>query len=308
MNINQLRYYVSAVEQGSFSAAGSALFVSSQAVSKAVSEMERETGIKMLVREGKGVHTTEFGRLFYEKAIDIVHSFSELESLADDFALQGDIEGPLNVALSIPFFRGSVPIESNFDAFTEEHPDTELNVFMSTSNAATLALEEGVVDAAIILGRSDNPELACYKISEIQPQLLVPSDHPLAKRSEVSFRDLIGVPVLSPTDLSFFYKTLLARCREYGFEPKFVTLPPVLEEFRNFLGAGKGVMFVTHDAELSTLYPNTVLIPLVKQDAFMIPVCLLCKHEAKTPLIMALKEYLADNARAFYEQERISDS
>ncbi|MEG0756762.1 MAG: LysR family transcriptional regulator, partial [Raoultibacter sp.] len=189
MNINQLRYFVAAVDNGSFSAAGSALFVTSQAVSKAVAEMERETGMKMLIREGKGVHTTEFGRLFYRKAIDIVHSFSELESLADDFVLHGDVGGVVNVALAIPFFRGSMPIQTNFDVFSEQHPDAQLNVFVNTSNAFMLALEEDVVDAAVILGRSDNPDLACYKITEIQPQLIVPIGHPLAKQSKVRFRD-----------------------------------------------------------------------------------------------------------------------
>lgn len=308
MNINQLRYFVAAVDNGSFSAAGSVLFVSSQAVSKAVSEMERETGMKLLVREGTGVHTTEFGRLFYRKATDIVHSFSELESLSDDFALPGNVGGTVNVALAIPFFRGSIPIQTNFDTFCAHHPDAELNVFVNASNACMLALEEDIVDAAVILGRSDDPDLACYKITEIQPQLIVPVDHPLAKRSEVSFRDLIGVPVLSPTDLSFFYKTLLARCREYGFEPKFVTLPPVLDEFRDFLSKGKGVMFVTKDEQLPILYPNTVCIPLAKQDAFMIPVCLLCKRDSKTTLLIALKEYLIDNARLFFEAASSSES
>lgn len=55
MNLSQLEYFVATVQYGSFAQAGKALFVTPQAVSRAVNDLEKELEVKLLEKDGKSV-------------------------------------------------------------------------------------------------------------------------------------------------------------------------------------------------------------------------------------------------------------
>ena len=61
MELSQLQYFRTAVEEGSISAASKKLFISHQALSKAISRLEAELGTELLVRHAGGVLPTECG-------------------------------------------------------------------------------------------------------------------------------------------------------------------------------------------------------------------------------------------------------
>ena len=50
MNINQVKYYISAVDCGSFSAAAAEHYITAQGVSKAIADLEHEFGLQLLER------------------------------------------------------------------------------------------------------------------------------------------------------------------------------------------------------------------------------------------------------------------
>ncbi|MEG0323540.1 MAG: LysR family transcriptional regulator [Raoultibacter sp.] len=55
MNINQIKYFVSSVENGSFSAAAAEQFITAQGISKAIADLEKELGEPLLIRKNRGV-------------------------------------------------------------------------------------------------------------------------------------------------------------------------------------------------------------------------------------------------------------
>lgn len=82
MNIKQVRYFVAVFQSGSLSAAAKEQYVTVQAVSKAIADLERELKNELFVRESRGVHPTLFGKAFYVKAEPVLRSFDELEAFA----------------------------------------------------------------------------------------------------------------------------------------------------------------------------------------------------------------------------------
>ena len=62
MNIKQITYLAAVIEHGSLSAAAKGQYVTVQAVSKAIADLERELGQSLFVRESRGVHPTPFGK------------------------------------------------------------------------------------------------------------------------------------------------------------------------------------------------------------------------------------------------------
>ena len=68
MDLRQLRYYVTIVEEKSISAAAKKLYVSQPPLSMQLQQLEQELGCVLLERGPRRVRMTEAGRLLYERA------------------------------------------------------------------------------------------------------------------------------------------------------------------------------------------------------------------------------------------------
>ncbi len=83
MNIQQLRYVVATVESGSMTAAAAVLFVAQPALSRAVRLLERELGIDLFTRSGRGVALTAEGEQFVVRARRVLRGIDALRGIGD---------------------------------------------------------------------------------------------------------------------------------------------------------------------------------------------------------------------------------
>jgi DNA-binding transcriptional LysR family regulator len=81
VNIQQLRYAVATVDHGSMTAAASALFVAQPALSRAVRGLERELGVELFERAGRGVVLTADGERFVAGARRVLRSLDDLREV-----------------------------------------------------------------------------------------------------------------------------------------------------------------------------------------------------------------------------------
>ena len=86
MELRQLKYFLTVADARSFVSAANRLFISRQAVSKAVSQLEDELQTELFMRDSSGAFLTPAGILFYERVRGIV---LELEQLQSDMRQQG---------------------------------------------------------------------------------------------------------------------------------------------------------------------------------------------------------------------------
>ena len=73
MDLKQLEYYVHVAELGSFTRAANVLNVAQPALSRQIRLLEVELRQNLLVRNGRGVTTTEAGKLLLEHGRGILH-------------------------------------------------------------------------------------------------------------------------------------------------------------------------------------------------------------------------------------------
>lgn len=81
MELRQLEFFVTSVEEKSFYKAGQKLFTSQSAVSKSVSLLEKELKIKLLERTNKGLKLTSVGSDFYNYAQNILQQVKLMKNL-----------------------------------------------------------------------------------------------------------------------------------------------------------------------------------------------------------------------------------
>lgn len=77
MNERQLRSFLLASDLGSFSKAAAKSYVSTPAFVQQINLLERDLGFKLFDRSPKGVELTEAGKMFYEKAAEMLRLYDE---------------------------------------------------------------------------------------------------------------------------------------------------------------------------------------------------------------------------------------
>ena len=78
MEAEQLRIFLAVAEQGSFTAAAKALFVSHSTTSRAVAALERELGTPLFLRQGRSVSLTQAGETLKPEAERILAMMEEV--------------------------------------------------------------------------------------------------------------------------------------------------------------------------------------------------------------------------------------
>ncbi|MBQ2403895.1 MAG: LysR family transcriptional regulator, partial [Lachnospiraceae bacterium] len=80
MQIKQLEYLVKIVENGSISKAAEQLYITQPNLTKAVSSLEKEYGIRLFNRRARGVELTAEGKEFMRYARKVIAAADALDS------------------------------------------------------------------------------------------------------------------------------------------------------------------------------------------------------------------------------------
>ena len=171
------------VETSSFTAAARQLNMGQPAVSKAIAQLERELGIRLLMRSTRSLMPTEAGQNFYERARRAIEEAHEAELAAR--GASGGLGGRLRVSAGVTFGRiHLVPMIPNFLA---TYPS--LSIDLELDDRTVDLIEEGI-DVGFRLGPLSESSLTARKL--ITKRRLVLAAH--------SYFETASVPIM-PTDL-----------------------------------------------------------------------------------------------------------
>lgn len=80
MELRQLRYFLAVADARSFVAAAEKQFVSRQAISKSVAQLEEELNVELFMRDSGGAFLTPAGMMFYERVRTLVMELDSVHS------------------------------------------------------------------------------------------------------------------------------------------------------------------------------------------------------------------------------------
>src|SRR4029077_4489017 len=142
--LRELTAFVRAGETGSFSRAARELGVSQPSISRMVASLEARLGVKLLLRTTRRVTLTDAGRVFLERARQILGELDDAENAARGV---DSLRGTLRVALSGAFgIREVIP---RLPGFAGQHPKLRIELLISDRTEDLIA--EGA-DMALRLG------------------------------------------------------------------------------------------------------------------------------------------------------------
>jgi DNA-binding transcriptional LysR family regulator len=202
VSLDQLRTFIAAADEGSFSAAGRRLRRAQSVVSQTLANLEGQLGVKLFDRSGHLPVLTDQGRALLANARAVAGDVDLLKARAKSLA--GGLEPELSVAVDVMFpetaFTGAVA------AFQKEFPATLLRFDIESS-----AVIEPVLDGRCGIGVVGSwaqapPQLTFEPLLPVRVPLVVSPEHPLAShRGRVPIEVLAEYTQIShidPCDLS----------------------------------------------------------------------------------------------------------
>lgn len=187
LNLDQLQAFVTAADQGSFSAAARTLGKAQSAVSTAVINLEIDSGVELFDRRGRNPRLTDAGSALLEYARSVLQS--RLEFTAHATSISEGVETQLSIAIEQGIFVHS--LLNIFDELGQQFPFIEVELLDPGTNDVAGLLKDGRADIGIMMEQESYPKGFYFR--GIGHSLQVPvcsRTHPLSKRKQVSHADL----------------------------------------------------------------------------------------------------------------------
>jgi DNA-binding transcriptional LysR family regulator len=123
MDIASLRAFVKVVQAGSFTGAAELLDTRKAHLSRVVSQLERELGVRLLERTTRSLSLTEVGRAFHERACGILDAVEDAQRTVQQ--AQGEPTGELRLTCGVEF--GMIAVGGWIHRYLQRHPQVRVD-------------------------------------------------------------------------------------------------------------------------------------------------------------------------------------
>ncbi|WP_290705395.1 LysR family transcriptional regulator [Amphritea sp.] len=158
--------FVAVVESGGFSPAARFLGISKSAVSKRITQLEQQLGVKLLHRTTRKLSLTEAGEHYFEHALKANRAARDAEDAVAQ--LQGEPQGRLRINTAMSF--GRLHVVPMIPAFLKRYPKVSIDLELDDK---TVDLVQGGVDIAIRGGAMNDSTLIARKLVSLHSVLCV---------------------------------------------------------------------------------------------------------------------------------------
>jgi LysR family hydrogen peroxide-inducible transcriptional activator len=210
--IKQLEYFVAVAKASNFRKAAQKLEVSQPTLTLQIAAMEEEMGMQLFDRSRAGTLLTPAGRDLLPLARDILEHYEQLNHVVDGRNRQ--LGGSFRLGVSPTLGQSVLP--DLISQLHKRYPDLQLHIREDVPRALEQGLEAGTYDIILTVlpvHTSDNKVRPLFT----EPlRVVVPVDHPLAKKHKLHGRDLLQQGVLSIDETHHLHRQIMTLCDKYG--------------------------------------------------------------------------------------------
>ena len=230
--IEDLKLFVTVVDEGSIARAGEALGIAKSAVSRRLSQLEDRYDIRLIDRQPGTWDITQAGQELYQRTVPLLADASDLD--ADFMHASRSLNGPLRV--SVPREFGMSFLRPTLYEFIEDHPEIDVTVDFEDR---TVDLESENYDLAIRITSGGLDALNTVRLASTRHGLY----------ASPCYIERTGTPE-EPADLKahklLHYGADRRTVWEFGFKGRKAKV-----EFKPYLGSNAGAFLL--DAALNDM-------------------------------------------------------
>lgn len=259
LDAHRLRVFTAVVASGSVNQAAANLGYTPSAVSQHLAALQRETGLRLTERNGRGIVPTATGQLLADEAATVLERLAALDTVVADLR-----EGRVG-SLSISYFAsaGAAWIPPLVATLTREFPELRIDLRLLELTRES----DGPPDVEIFVEGGPSSSVRGYDVHPLleEPYLAVlPVSHPLAGRDSVTLRDLADEPWVD-NDFSRgpCRQIVIDACASIGFAPDFHVETHDYPTAISFVAAGVGITVLPR-LGLGVLPSGVAAVPVVE--------------------------------------------
>jgi DNA-binding transcriptional LysR family regulator len=257
LDVRRMQVLRAVVTSGSVTAAATNLGYTPSAISQQVAALEKQAGVILLERVGRGVRPTAAGRLLTEYAAVISKHVAEAETAL------ADLRDGRTGRLVIRYFAtaGAALVPPALARMRREHPGVQVDLKLIDPEDPLPEVEQGRADLAIIVQQRDRlrPGVKLVHLLDDPYRAVLPRGHRLASKRVVDLTDLAEEPwVGNEYPPGPCLEAMLNACASAGFSPNFVVESEDYATAQGFVAAGLGISLIPR-LGLGNRHPSVVV-------------------------------------------------
>jgi len=262
MTLIELRYLVAVAETQHFGRAAARFKVSQPTLSMAVRNLEQDLGLLIFERSKNGIRATDAGAGIISQARQVLAQADLIETLAqaDKDQLNGEFKLGAIPSLA-PYLLPQLIPQMRLLA-------SGLRLAFHEANAVDLGakLKNGELDAILVSQPFTQVEVVTQELYREPLMAVMPPNHPLAAKKQVTGDDLLGQPFIHLQSGHCLREQILAWCPQLSAADNKLETSS-LETLRHMIAIGLGVSILPSSAAVSSVYANHSLTARPLQQA-----------------------------------------
>jgi LysR family cyn operon transcriptional activator len=190
LTLQQLTYFLAAVEHGSFSAAAEALHMAQPSLSEQIRRLEAELGVPLFTRAGRKLELTEAGRMLRPHADrTLAEAQAAIESVREVRDLSGGTVAFGTFGSAHHYLLGGLVQD-----FRARHPHVRVRAVGQNSAEVADAVRDGQLEAGLVVLPIEDRGLDVRAV--LREELLYISRNPEHVREPVTIERLAAAPLI----------------------------------------------------------------------------------------------------------------
>lgn len=250
LDLVSLSLFSLVVRTGSISRGAELAHLAVGAASKRISDLEAAVGAPLLERHSRGVTLTAAGQALHRHAQRILHDVDQLAADLSDHAR--GVLGVVRLWANTSAITQFLPAE--LAAFSNRQPGIRIELDEADSHEVVLAVLEGRADVGIFAERTPTLGLQTLPYRNDRLVLVVPADHPLARRRRIAFQEAIAYDFVSLSGRTSLAQRLALESGALGTPLRIRIQVRSFDAMCQMVAAGLGI----------AVLPDAAVQPLVK--------------------------------------------
>ena len=284
MDIKQLTYFITIVEEGNITRAANKLHMAQPPLSNQLKLLEDELGTKLLERGARKVKLTDSGTILYKRAKNILEITKATAIEIEEFGK--GVQGTLR--LGTISSSGTALLSNRVIDFNKKYPNIKFEIHEGNTYEVLEMINSGIIEVGIVRTPFNSQNLECLFLGSEPMIAVMNKDYDFTNDSdEILLKDLKDIPLIM---YRRFEKILLSEFQKLDFEPNIFCMNDDVRTTMLWARAGLGIGIVPKAAvDLESM--NDIKYKIINQDSL----------KTKIAAIWVKERYLSIAAKRFLE-------
>ncbi len=262
LDAGQLGLLRELADRGSVTAVAEAVGRTPSAVSQQLKALQKQVGVSLVERVGRGVALTDAGRALAAGAVTVATALARAQ--AEWQAYRGEVSGTVRLAAFHSAAELLIPgLLHRVAGFTELRLDTfDADVEQDAFAAYTADFDIVVAHRSDDLVEPDRAQVVATLLLREPLDVGLPLDHPLAGRAFVTPQDLVGEGWIVPPPDYPIDRVLTAIAARSGLPVRVVRRSTHLPLIEKLIAAGHGIGLLPRHTSAERAGGRFALVPL----------------------------------------------